>query len=194
MRNKSFGYKIFFLTQILILPFALRALATEDLFYTESNDTATSTIIEVDGNLELNLETDDLGALMAEEIIEKSAEASTVSSSLPFTEADENLELYSETDDLDALIVDKSIEKNVEKEQFEWLKSNDKYKQIKKDETNGSYEVHEYETPDGEIGYQILYYNDFGEVIRSKGYGIEAESRTWTQTYPTFTTFTTTTL
>jgi len=97
-------------------------------------------------------------------------------------------------DDLDALIVDKSIEKNVEKEQFEWLKSNDKYKQIKKDETNGSYEVHEYETPDGEIGYQILYYNDFGEVIRSKGYGIEAESRTWTQTYPTFTTFTTTTL
>jgi len=102
MRNKSFGYKIFFLTQILILPFALRALATEDLFYTESNDTATSTIIEVDGNLELNLETDDLGALMAEEIIEKSAEASTVSSSLPFTEADENLELYSETDDLDA--------------------------------------------------------------------------------------------
>jgi len=43
---------------------------------------------------------------------------------------------------------------------------------------NGEYEVHVYETPKREYGYQIIEYR--GEDIYSTGYGVEADSRTYT--------------
>jgi len=47
---------------------------------------------------------------------------------------------------------------------------------------NGTYEVHVYETPKREYGYQIIEYK--GENIYSTGYGAEAENRTWTKLAP----------
>ena len=58
---------------------------------------------------------------------------------------------------------------------------NGKYKQelFTVDEITGQkYAVHEYVTPKGEVGYQITFYNSDGS-IENKGYGPEAESRTY---------------
>ena len=53
-----------------------------------------------------------------------------------------------------------------------------KYKYEKTD----TYETHEYVTPDGEPGYQIIYTDDLG--VHSKGYGAEAAYRTYFHPHP----------
>lgn len=189
MRNKKLVYRLFFLTLILILPFTFRVLAFEDFSYTTSNEVLTvSTTLpntDLDDNLELDLELDNLDALpVVEDIAEEYVEIST--STLFDASADESLELGSEVNNLGTPTAEEMIKKDVETEQTEWIKSNDKYKQIKKEDTNGEYEVHEYKTSKGEIGYQTFIYDDQGRIIESIGEGVEAESRTWTQIVPIF--------
>ena len=61
------------------------------------------------------------------------------------------------------------------------LQANGKYKRRdKKIIDNIEYEVHEYETAKGELGYQIFLYKtvDGVDYKKSIGYGIEADSRT----------------
>lgn len=59
-----------------------------------------------------------------------------------------------------------------------------KYRQVlRKTEGDVDYEIHEYVAPTG-VGYQILTYSqeEDGEYVKSEGFGVEAESRTfdWT--------------
>ena len=51
-------------------------------------------------------------------------------------------------------------------------------------EDNIDYEVQEYKTPSGEVGYQIIIYD--GDLTRSYGYGVEETSRTYTIDKSTF--------
>ncbi len=61
----------------------------------------------------------------------------------------------------------------IETEQTDYQRDNGKYEQTKRD---GDYEVHEYVSPKGN-GYQIFFYKD--NMIKSVGYGPEAEARTF---------------
>lgn len=81
--------------------------------------------------------------------------------------------------------MDKIIKK-IEKWQEEELKKgrkgikNNKYSyQEKKNESDGfkSY-IHEYECPNGDVGFQIFLFNDNNQ-FRSFGYGAESLNRTW---------------
>ena len=57
-----------------------------------------------------------------------------------------------------------------------------KCKQIKKYEKDGNkYETHEYKTPKGDTGYQTFIYKTVGEkeYVKSIGYGVEADGRTF---------------
>lgn len=47
-------------------------------------------------------------------------------------------------------------------------------------EKGADYEIHEYLTPKGEAGYQIIYTE--GNTTYSKGFGPEAKERTWEHT------------
>lgn len=62
----------------------------------------------------------------------------------------------------------------IEENQEQYFMANGKYEQLI---LEGHMYVHEYVTPSGEAGYQILYMEE-GDVI-SVGYGPEAESRTF---------------
>ncbi len=58
----------------------------------------------------------------------------------------------------------------------------DRYTQvIRKQDADGDYEVHEYYTPSGEIGYQIIMYETKNKVEygKSVSHGPEASNRTW---------------
>jgi hypothetical protein len=195
MKYKKPGYKWFFLISILTLVFvASNALANVDFFDVDGTEVSTSTLPNtevVEENLELDVEPIVLDISAEEEVVEENIEVMTVSSSLSNTEVYVNLELPLKDNNLATLTAEEIIKKDVEKEQTEWIKSNHKYKQIKKEDTSGKYEVHEYKTSKGEIGYQTFIYDDQGRVIESIGEGVEVESRTWTKNYPTFTASTT---
>lgn len=62
-----------------------------------------------------------------------------------------------------------------------------KYKQVLRqidNDTQLDYEIHEYVTPAGEIGYVLNVYDENGVLVESVGYGAEAESRTKIYEYP----------
>jgi len=83
--------------------------------------------------------------------------------------------------ELKNIIIDKDLS-DIEKLQDEYIKKNVKYKQIFLYEENGlSKEVHEYLRPNGSVGYQTILRKiiDGKKYIMSKGYGEEAESRTY---------------
>lgn len=62
----------------------------------------------------------------------------------------------------------------IEENQEQYFMQNGKYEQLI---LEGDMYVHEYVTPDGVAGYQVLYMKD-GDVL-SIGYGPEAETRTF---------------
>ena len=66
----------------------------------------------------------------------------------------------------------------LEKSQEDYVKIHGKYERVKTDK----FETIEYKTPKGEVGYQILWEDDGG--FYSKGFGVEADSRTWTRVKP----------
>ena len=71
-------------------------------------------------------------------------------------------------------------EKLIEKlEKYQEDNKNGKYKYVAKHEDDDGYysKMHEYECPNGEVGYQIFIYKN-GEV-KSKGFGQEALIRTF---------------
>lgn len=70
---------------------------------------------------------------------------------------------------------------SVAKDQSDFFKANGKYKYVK----GAGYTVHEYVTPKGEVGYNVIY--EDAEHLYSKGYGAEADERTYTYTKPVIT-------
>ena len=81
-------------------------------------------------------------------------------------------------------INEKNIIEKLVKEQDDFKKIQPKYKYKTKSQDDDGFfsEVHEYECPNGEVGFQIFLFKD--DKIKSVGYGQEAKSRTcdW-QTY-----------
>lgn len=184
MWNKKLGYKLFFLTVMLTLPFiasgVLAELDSSNEVSTAETGTEVSTSTLSDTNTNENLEFNSDANNLGDSTIVENTEAPIILTSST-AEVEQNLELPLDVNTSDALIKKEIIEKD----QADWIKNHEKYKQIKKSETDGKYEVHEYQTPTGEVGYQVFLYDDSGELIESKGYGVEAESRTWTQPSPT---------
>lgn len=195
MWNKKLGYKLFFLTLILILPLAFQTLAFEDLTVSTTLPTT-----EVDNNVEPQqnpdpsivvefveeITTDESTEVSTEESVEVLIEGEVIETEVSTSTINTNVDENPKTQDLSVLTAE-DIKKDVEKEQAEWIKSNNKYKQTNKSETGGDYEVHEYQNSDGGVGYQIIYYDELGRAVESKGYGVEAESRTWVRDYPALT-------
>lgn len=70
-----------------------------------------------------------------------------------------------------------------------YIQTHPKYQEIPKTDTpDFSYEVIEYQTPKGEVGYQTVITTDTATstTVQSIGYGTEAKDRTqsWTKTKP----------
>jgi len=71
--------------------------------------------------------------------------------------------------------------KDIEKLESDYFASSGKYEFIKEGDSRlpAKSFVHEYLTPKGDKGYQVFWEDDNG--VYSKGYGVEAKSRTWTR-------------
>lgn len=88
------------------------------------------------------------------------------------------------------------IDSNIQTIQDDYKSSNPKYQHVLKTtdlDTGLDYSVTEYETSKGEVGYQVIFYNNQGQIIESIGYGVEANNRTFTRTYPPYIPFVTST-
>lgn len=75
-----------------------------------------------------------------------------------------------------------NLDSFIQAQQGDYLTANGKYQQVLKkiDSSTGiQYEIHEYITSKGEKGYQLFIYKEDGSMI-SKGFGVEALSRTYT--------------
>jgi hypothetical protein len=87
----------------------------------------------------------------------------------------ESSELNLSTSDVGAEI--SAIKKN----DYDCIIKGTKCPRLKKYEKDGStYETHEYKTPDGETGYQVIIRKTVKdkEYVKSIGYGVEADDRT----------------